>query len=101
MAILLMALMIAPFGICLPQHANGAHSCCMQMETPHSVRTNCCVARPQLPATLAASAVPNSSPSETVHAYAVCVEAMATSKHPAIAIIPHLSPPTGAIILRI
>jgi hypothetical protein len=101
MAVLLMVLMIAPLGVCLQQIPKNAHSCCMQAASPHALRTDCCVIRTQLPATLAANAVPGSSPSETVHEYAVCVKTTATDEHRSLGVIPPLSPPTGAFILRI
>jgi hypothetical protein len=101
MAILLMGLIIAPLGICLHQSARGVHSCCMQTESSDSVRTNCCIVRVQLPATVAASAVPDSSPVEVLHEPAVNMDAPATDKHPAVAVAPPLSPQPGAFILRI
>lgn len=100
MATLLTGLMIAPLGACLEQSTKDAHSCCMQPESSHSLRTNCCAVRTQLPATLAATTLPGANPSEAAHAYVVRMEAPATDKHPAVAVIPPLSPPTGAFILR-
>lgn len=77
------------------------HSCCMQPESMHSLRADCCVVRAQLPATLAAPTLPGSSPSAAVHESMVYLEAPASDEHPAFAVIPPLSPPTGAFILRI
>jgi len=101
MAILLMGMMIAPREICLQQSPKGAHSCCVQTESSHSVRTNCCVVRAQLPATLVAPTLPGSNPSEILHDYAASESATATDRHSAVAVIPPLSPPTGAFILRV
>jgi hypothetical protein len=101
MTILLMGLMISPFGICLRQTSKVAHSCCMQPESSHSLRTNCCVVRAQLPAILVAPTLPGSSPSEVLHEYVASLNATTTDKHPVVAVIPPLSPPTGAFSLRI
>ena len=100
-AILLVGWMIAPFGICLHQDAKGAHSCCMQAGPAHSIQTNCCVVKAQLPAILAAPAAPGPGSSAKVHEYGLQVQATASQEHPALAVIPPLSPPTGAFILRI
>jgi len=101
MTILMLGLMIAPLGLCLQPSSNGAHSCCMQSESSHSLHVNCCVARPQLPATVVAPTLPGSSPSEVLQAYVPVVDAVITEAHSVVAVIPPLSPPNGAFILRI
>jgi hypothetical protein len=101
MAILLMAMMVAPFAVCLQQGHKGAHSCCMQPEGSHSLRTNCCTVRTQLPATLLAPAVTGTS---SLSAGQVSVMREATPApfvQPVLAVTPPLSPPAGAFILRI
>src|SRR5450631_524354 len=99
-AILLMGIMIAPSGICLHQSSKVAHSCCVP-ESSHSLRTNCCVVRAQLPATLVAPTLPGSSPSEVLREYGPSVDAATMDTHPTVAVILPLSRPTGAFILRI
>jgi hypothetical protein len=101
MAILLIGMMIAPFATCLQQGHKGAHSCCMPSERSHSLRTNCCTVRTQLPATLAAPTLPRTSSLSAVYV-AFRREAMPVSfERPAVAAIPPLSPPPGAFILRL
>jgi hypothetical protein len=101
MVILLMVLMVAPLRTCLQQSPKSAHSCCMQPESRHSLRTDCCAVRTQLPATLAAPTLPGASANEGLHEYVASLDATARDMHPAVAVIPPLSPPTGAFILRI
>jgi len=101
MATLLMGLMIVPLGTCLERSPNGAHSCCMELGSSHSLRTDCCVVRPELPAILVAPTLLSASPSETAHDFVVCVEQAASDERATRAVNPPLSPPTGAFILRI
>jgi len=101
MAILLIGLMIAPLGMCLQQSPKGAHSCCIHPESPHSLRANCCVFGTQLPATLVAPKQPGASPSHGVDKNAAYVETPSSGERPVVVVIPPLSPPTGAFILRI
>jgi hypothetical protein len=102
MAILLVGMMIAPLGICLQRTHKGAHSCCMrQSQSSHSLRTNCCAVRAQLPATLVAPTLPGASSSQVVHEYAACVEVTAMDEYSAVEVSPPQSPPIGAFILRI
>jgi hypothetical protein len=101
MAILLIGTMFAPLSTCLQQSSKGAHSCCMQPESSQTLRTDCCVVRSQLPATLVAPRLAGPSPSAVVHEYVGRVEAQASDEHAAVVVIPPLSPPTGAFILRI
>jgi hypothetical protein len=101
MAILLMGMMIAPLGICLQLSPNGAHSCCMQSESSRVLHTNCCVFRTQLPAIVAAPALPDASPNTLAHEYSALEKAKASDQHTAIVLSPPLTSPTGAFILRI
>jgi hypothetical protein len=101
MTILLMGLMIAPLRICLEQSPKSAHSCCMQPASRHSLRTDCCVVRTQLPATLVTPTLPGPSANEVLHEDVASLDAAITDVFPAVAVIPPLSPPTGAFILRI
>jgi hypothetical protein len=101
MAILLMGLMLAPLGFCLRPSRESAHSCCMQRESSASVQTNCCAMRTELPATLPTPSLPGVSPSRAMHEYIPCLGPAVSNARPAVAVIPPLSPPTGAFILRI
>ena len=101
MAILLVGMMIAPLGICLQQSPKGAHSCCPQQGSAHSVHADCCVVRMQLPAILVSPKLPNPSPRHLAVEIMARVELTASAEHPAVVVIPPLSPPTGAFILRL
>jgi hypothetical protein len=101
MAILLVGMMIAPLGICLHQSPKGAHSCCMQTESSHSLRADCCIVRTQLLATLVAPTMPAAGTSLIGDDFAVFVRPMAVGEHPALAVLPPLSPQHGAFALRI
>ena len=100
-AILLVGMMIAPLGICLQPSPNKAHDCCMQMEALPSLHTDCCVVRTQLPAILSAPTLADAVASSTMQGIPVRVETTASGERPPVTIIPPLSPPTGAFILRI
>jgi hypothetical protein len=100
-AVLLVGLMIAPFGICLQPSHNDGHSCCMQPETSHSLDANCCVVRTHLPAILSAPTMQAASLNAVGHEYGVVVEATIADEHTAVSVIPPHSPQTGAFILRI
>jgi hypothetical protein len=101
MVILLVGMMVTPLGMCKQQSSRGLHSCCMQQLAAHAVKADCCAFRTQLPATLTAPRLQGSSPSEVLHAYAASVPATAAAEPLPMAVIPPLSPPGGARILRI
>jgi len=101
MAIVLIGLMLAPLGFCLQRSTKDKHSCCMKQAAAHILRSDCCVVRTPLPATLARPTLPSASPSAAVYEYGACVKVAAPDEHPAIAPIPTLSPPPGAFPLRI
>ncbi len=101
-AILLIGMMIAPFVTCLQQSRKSAHSCCAgQMEPAQSLRADCCVVRTQLPATVVTPTLPPAGTLAAVQEYVMRVEMPAPVEHLALAVIPPLSPPNGAFILRI
>jgi len=102
MAILLIGLMFAPVCVCLQQHHKGAHSCCMhQSESSPSLGANCCVVRAQLPATVVAPSLPGARPLVLVEHIEVPMAVPATGHHEHAIVIPPVSPPPGAFILRI
>jgi len=101
MAILLMGMTIAPFGMCLQQSPKGAHSCCLRPEGSHSLRTDCCIVKTQLPAALAASTLPGTSSPATVHVSPMGEAVPISFDRLTVAVTPALSPPPRAFILRI
>ena len=101
MAILLVGMMLTPLGICLQRGSTGQHGCCMHAESQHALHSNCCVVRTQLPAVLPAPSLPSASPAEAMDQFVVYVPSQASRTHIALHVIPPLSPPTGAFILRI
>jgi len=102
MAILLIGLMIAPMCVCLQQPRKGAHSCCMQQsESTPSLRANCCVVRAPLPTTVVAPTLPGAKPLAPVELLEALVAMPSKGHQPPAIVIPPLSPPPGAFILRI
>jgi hypothetical protein len=101
MAILLVGMMLTPLGICLQRGSTGQHGCCMHAESAHTVQSNCCIVRTQLQATLPAPSLPSASPAEATDQFVGYGNAQALGTHIALHVIPPLSPPTGAFILRI
>ena len=102
LSILVMALMLAPFGVCSQPVAKGAHSCCaMQSEPLQSLQNGCCVVKAPLPGGTVAPLISVANPLQLVQQPLMRGEVPLFTSRPAVAVIPPLSPPTGAFILRI
>jgi hypothetical protein len=101
-AILLMGSLLAPSGICLQPAHKAAHSCCSHASKSHqSVKTNCCTASAPLPAVVVAPNLPGSAPMTVAQEFVSSDELSVQSELTRLAVIPPLSPPTGAFNLRI
>lgn len=101
-AIVLMGGLLAPNGICLQPTPHPAHSCCAPApESTQFAQTECCTARAPLPAVVVAPDVPAPAPMSVAVNFVPVLEFSSRDGFPSAAIIPHLSPPTGAFNLRI
>jgi hypothetical protein len=101
-AIVLMGGLLAPNGICLERTHKSAHSCCAPAPgSSKIVQTDCCTARAPLPAVLVAPDLPVSASMSAAVDFIPVLEFSSRDGFPAAAVIPPLSPPTGAFNLRI
>src|ERR1039458_7246375 len=101
-AILSMALLIAPFGTCLLRTHKTAHCCCSHAsESNQTVRTNCCTASAPLQAVVVTPSLPGSAPMTATREFISLDELSSRSGFPGLAVISPHSPPVGAFNLRI
>ncbi len=102
LAILMMVVMLAPFGACLQRTAKSAHSCCaMLLEQTPSQMVNCCVVKAKTPAAAVLPAVSGENPLQMVEQSQERAEIPSFHDVATTGVIPPLSPPTGAFNLRI
>jgi hypothetical protein len=101
-AIVLMGLLLAPFGTCLQPAHKTAHGCCAPAsESGKAAQTNCCTASAPLPAVVVAANLPGSAPMTVAQEFISLDEFSTRSEFPRLAVIPPHSPPAGAFNLRI
>ncbi|MGA2809126.1 MAG: hypothetical protein ABSE87_13415 [Terracidiphilus sp.] len=101
-AILLMGGLLAPNGICLQQTHKATHSCCAPApESSATVKSDCCAARAPLPAVVVAPNLPGPVSMAAAPEFVPATELFSPGDFLAAAVIPPLSPPTGAFNLRI
>jgi hypothetical protein len=101
-AIVLMGGLLAPNGVCLQRTHQAAHSCCAPApESGKTAQPDCCIARAPLPAVVVAPNLSGPVSMSVTREFVLATELSSPGDFPAAAVIPPLSPPTGAFNLRI
>lgn len=101
-AIVLIVMLMLPFGTCqAPRHAAG-HDCCVRHSAPvASLKANCCTVRSELPAIVVEQAVPNPDSLSTVVWFQPAADPAVNLELAASPSVARYSPPPGKSILRI
>ena len=101
-AILLMASLLAPMGICLQPAHKAAHSCCAHaLQTGNSLQRDCCTVRNSAPVAVVPAVT--TAPAPMIVAVAlVCLREVSSQRELlAVSTRPPHSPPERISILRI
>ena len=101
-AIVLIAVLLLPYGRCQAMAAASSHDCCVHHSAPStSVKAECCTIRGQLPAVVAPRAALAPHPLSTVALVQFAAEPVTRLCAAPSKVISGHSPPPGASVLRI